>query len=125
MVGWLKNNIPVWLYLFVALYLIVRLSRDAVPFPYFIKNYFTDLLCMPVVLMLCLLGAKLIKRQAQLVLKFWLIILIAVEFIVIFEIILPKYSSRYTGDWVDGLMYIAGAVVFYFIQNSKQVKFSN
>ena len=121
----MKNKLPNWFYLVLALYLLVRLGRSNFDFPIFIKNYFTDLFCMPLVLMLCLLGARIIRKQSELVLNAWLVLFITVEYIVIFEIVLPNYSQQYTRDWLDGLMYLIGAIGFYFLQSKKKLELSN
>lgn len=120
--GRLKINLPNWFYVLLALYFIVRLGRAYFEFPYFIKNYFTDLICMPIILMVCLTGVRLIKKQSDLQLNFWHIAIVLAQFIFIFEIILPKQSMRYTGDWIDAVMYFIGAIVFYFLQQPKRIR---
>jgi hypothetical protein len=36
-----------------------------------------------------------------------------------FEIYLPKVEPRYTGDVLDVVMYVAGSLLFYFLQFRK------
>lgn len=101
----------------LVLYFIIRyLRKTDYPLPDWINSYITDLICLPVVLMICLAVVRTIKKNAEVEINKWLILLICLEYSILFEWILPKKSSIYTGDWKDALMYFSGGFIFYLIQ---------
>jgi hypothetical protein len=101
----------------VALYVLIRLLRkNQYPMPHWINGYLTDLICLPIVLMICLAFVRQLKRDSSIKIKPWLIALICIEYALIFEWILPKKSAIYTADWIDVVMYFSGGLIFFFIQ---------
>jgi hypothetical protein len=101
----------------VVIYCLIRYLRSLeMVMPDWLNGQVTDLICMPVTLMICLAFVRVIKRQSDIEIKPWLIALICIEYALIFEWFLPKKSPIYTADWKDVLMYFAGGVIFYFIQ---------
>lgn len=101
----------------VAIYMVIRLlRRNNYPLPDWINGHVTDLICIPLLLMVCLALVRVIKRDSAIEIKPWLIALICIEYAVLFEWILPQKSEIYTGDWKDVLMYFSGGFIFYFIQ---------
>lgn len=84
--------------------------------PDLINSYATDLICMPFVFIICLFFVRLLKRDNTLVIKPWIIALLCLQYIVVFEIILPMKSSIYTADFIDAVMYIIGSIIFFFMQ---------
>lgn len=83
--------------------------------PVWINNYVNDFLTLPLVLGICLFLARKIKRNHQLQLPLPLILVITLFYCFYFEWYLPKHNPRYTRDWIDCLLYFAGAMVFYFL----------
>ncbi|MBI3135033.1 MAG: hypothetical protein HYZ14_10215 [Bacteroidetes bacterium] len=101
----------------IVLYSLIRyLRRIEFAMPDWLNGQVTDLLCIPVVLMICLAFVRVIKKNATIELKLWLIGLICLEYALIFEWMLPKKSAIYTADWLDVCMYFTGGLIFYFIQ---------
>lgn len=99
------------------LYCSVRICRSYdVVLPGWINGYLTDLLCMPLVFMICLVGVRFIKRNPQIEISKWLILVLFVEYAVVFEWILPARSDIYTADLLDVFMYAIGCILFYFLQ---------
>jgi hypothetical protein len=101
----------------VILYFIVRLSLAyGVELSLFFKNHFTDLLCMPIVLTICLAFVRLIKKLPTYLLTPLMIISMTVFYAVLFEYLAPLNNPNQTGDWLDVLMYGLGGIEFWLIQ---------
>jgi hypothetical protein len=101
----------------LAVYILIRLLRkNNYDIPEWINGYLTDLICIPIVLMICLALVRSIKRDSLIEIKPWLIALICIEYALIFEWFLPQKSSIYTADWIDVLMYFFGGIIFFFTQ---------
>lgn len=101
----------------IGLYVLIRFWRTSTyAIPDWINGYITDLICMPVVLMICLAFVRLIKSNSEIIINKWLIGFLCIEYAILFEWILPQRSSIYTGDWLDVVMYFLGGFIFYFIQ---------
>jgi cobalamin biosynthesis protein CobD/CbiB len=101
----------------VAIYVLIRLLRkNDYPLPHWINGHLTDLICLPIVLMICLAVVRVLKRNSFIEIKPGLIALICLEYALIFEWILPQKSRIYTADWIDVVMYFLGGLIFFFIQ---------
>lgn len=101
----------------LAIYILIRLLRkNNYDIPEWINGYLTDLICIPIVLMICLAMVRSIKRDSLIEIKPWLIALICIEYALIFEWFLPQKSSIYTADWIDVVMYFSGGIIFFFVQ---------
>ncbi len=99
------------------LYTSVRICRShEINIPDWINGYLTDFLCMPLVFMICLAGVRVIKRNPQIEISKWMILILFAEYTIIFEWILPAKSQIYTADILDVVMYAAGSILFYFLQ---------
>lgn len=90
--------------------------------PVWIENYGTDLLCMPIILTLVLVGVRLIKKDDQLVLPLFSILIITIFWSVYFEYYLPQKSDGHTADIWDVVMYTTGSVAFIVWQKMKAKK---
>jgi len=66
--------------------------------------------------MTSLIIVRMLKRQSEITLKLGVISFLCIEFIVLFEIVLPLFSTTYTSDFLDAIMYILGSIAFYFLQ---------
>lgn len=97
----------------LAVYLLQQLG---VQLPYFIQNYLNNLLCMPLVLTICLIVLQYIKKNYWLTIPIFAIVSITLYYILYFEWYLPEVNSRYTADPIDAVLYIIGAIGFYFMQ---------
>lgn len=78
--------------------------------------YGNDFLCMPIVLSICLIAARSVKKNPGIYLSLFSIISLTTFYAVFFEIFLPKVGQDYTADPVDVIMYFAGGFLFYFVQ---------
>lgn len=81
--------------------------------PAFLRNYFDDLLCMPLVLswaklILNLLPLKNVPRRIPL----YFILTALLLFSVYFELLLPHFHKGFTADLLDVAAYAAGCILF-------------
>jgi len=110
----------------IVLYAIVQLSRHYEFYlPEFLNNYLTDFLCMPIVLTLCLFGIRVIHKKEHLELNGFMIISMTLFYAVLFEFILPKYSTNYTADPLDVMMYFFGTLFFWVIRTKFKLNLSS
>lgn len=114
-------HFPFWFFSAILLYVFVRVVRMSDNnLPDFLNSYLTDLICLPLALMICLNVVRFLKRDAEFKLGILPIAILFVEYSLIFELIAPYKSNLYTGDAVDVLMYLIGAIAFYFLQSKKR-----
>jgi len=80
----------------------------------YVMNHLGDSLCLPIVLSFCLAFLNrthgLTKISMEMIIVAWL------SFSILFELILPNYSNKYTGDYLDIVWYGIGGLVFFFYQ---------
>ena len=101
----------------MACYLIHLLFKfGRVPVPWFISHYFADLLCMPLLLSVVVIGMRGVKKDPNLILPGSMIVMAVLYVAFVFEYWLPLHWSRYTADVFDLLMYGVGGLGFYFFQ---------
>ncbi len=79
----------------------------------FSNNYLADLICMPIVFYIVGAFFKIVKINFSL--SIYKVVFGVLYFSFIFEFLLPKFSSRYTGDWIDVLMYCLGGGAYFCI----------
>lgn len=118
----MKARLPlVALHCYVGLSLLIFFGLEAfktfvIISPNWLTHYLNDFLCIPIVATICLHAVWRVKRNYMLRLKIGSILSLVVLFSVYFELYLPENTSRYTGDLIDVLCYIAGGGVFYGFQ---------
>ncbi|RAU81791.1 hypothetical protein DP923_13910 [Pontibacter arcticus] len=88
----------------------------ALPRPWWIINYLDDLLCLPLVLTITLYLLRLFYGS-ELRLAWYHVVFTVVYFILAFEVFFPGFMPRYTSDWVDGVLYAIGGMIFYRFLN--------
>lgn len=74
---------------------------------------------MPVVLTISLKVVHLVTKDISLRLPLALVLTLTLFYAVYFEYYMPLVESRYTADWLDVVMYFAGALIFYVLQFRK------
>jgi len=109
----MKKRISCWFLLGLAVWgVIILLRRNGIFIP-LINDYFTDSITVP---MYCYLIEYIMNRilgyQWKADLKFILISVLYLSFL--FEVLCPKLSICFTGDFLDGLAYFAGGMGYYF-----------
>jgi hypothetical protein len=87
----------------------------------FVHAYLDDLLCMPVLLSISLILLRLILKMPDLSLTVKQTVFSFVYLSVVFEIILPLYSAKYTADPFDVIAYGIGAVIFQLKINNRKI----
>ncbi|MCA4806882.1 hypothetical protein [Myroides odoratimimus] len=99
------------------------LQKSHIALPAWVNNYVNDFLTLPLVLSICQYILRKLKKQADLLLPLSLILFVALYYSVYFEWYLPQHNPRYTGDWLDCVMYFSGAGVFYLLNNTVLFRF--
>ena len=87
---------------------------DAVPFNW-LSFYLTDLCAMPLVFGVLLLVMSLVKKNKR-YLPIWFVVGMTAYWCIYFEYYLPSTNSKFTGDWLDVLMYSLGSISFILWQ---------
>lgn len=80
------------------------------------RSYLDDLLVLPIILPFTLSLLRLIYRNKNLLLGSSLIINAIIMFTIVFELILPHYSSEYTRDYFDLLFYSLGGLMYWLYE---------
>lgn len=89
----------------------------------FIYSYLDDILCIPIVLYITsYIMRRIEKDRVDFQFLSFHIYTAVVVFSIIFEIILPFISIRYTDDIMDVLCYALGGVVFTIMNRQKKTQ---
>ncbi len=108
-----KHPIIIIFALLYALHLWLKFSGLEVPL--WMSNYLADFLCMPLVLAGAHFLICKIQRRATFHFSIAMVLFAVVYFSVVFEWLLPQFSTRFTSDPLDALMYALGALFFYIV----------
>lgn len=116
-------------YLFVLLSF-VYLFNKLIGFPInktsfisiFLRNHLNDFLYIPIVLIICLIAIRTLKKQPEFELNLGMICGMVIFSSVIFEYVAPFYFSHTTGDWLDVVMYVLGGGFYYYFQEKRVTK---
>jgi hypothetical protein len=109
-----------WFLLSVVFFIVhYFLQKAGVALP-LIDDYLDDLLCMPVILSIALAGMRLFFKYYAL--STFQIIFAVIYCAIVFELLLPMHSSKYTADVADLILYGVGAVFFAKVMNPKAIK---
>ena len=90
--------------------------------PYWMNNYFNDLLCMPIVLKICQFAIRYIKGDDQRKVPIFLQIGLTIYYSIYFEYLLPQFNDRYTTDKLDIIFYFLGLLLFQWLERDKICK---
>jgi hypothetical protein len=88
----------------------------------FVTSYFNDILLTPILLPIIIIIEILFKQRYWEVkptmseILFWVVV-----FSVFFEIIIPKFNPRSTGDYMDTLCYLAGGLLFWLMNGNQKI----
>lgn len=106
-------------FLFIAIFLVIQVFLYLnLELPNWVVFYVNDFMCMPIVFTVCLKVAHLLQKDNSLRLSLLTILSLTTFYALYFELYLPRVNPRYTADFLDVVMYFAGAGLFYFLQNS-------
>lgn len=108
--------------IYCILYVVVRLFREiGLPIPY-INNWLTDFLFIPVVAHLALTTSRyFILHNPYYRYPLSYLLLMSLYTSVVFELVLPRYISTTTADWVDVIAYLAGGLFYFFVHQRLNV----
>jgi hypothetical protein len=91
-------------------------NQFEIQLPKFVRFYINDFLIVPIILYVCLFAFQKIQGKKNMLLSLLNILYVCVMYSVVFEYWLPKFHSRYTGDFVDVGLYFLSGFLFYFLQ---------
>jgi len=84
--------------------------------PKIIQNYLNDFLIIPIVLTISLYVLRWSRNDKNYTIPILLILYTCIFYTILFEIFLPKINERYTGDFIDVLLYLISSFVFNYLQ---------
>ena len=118
----MKTLFNPWFILGCIIWVVIYSTRKfghAIPF---INGFIDDAFAIPVIanLTLCYMRVVVIRSNYY-ILSPWKVTFIVAYVSLVFEVFLPLLSKRYTGDWIDALLYVIGGVFFYFVMNKPLV----
>jgi uncharacterized membrane protein AbrB (regulator of aidB expression) len=105
LMGWIM-----YLAIFIA-------KKNHIELPYFFQCYFTDLLAIPLVLGATNFILKKYTSNPQHRLSVVKVLAACIYFSVLFEWILPAYSTQYTADTLDVVCYFIGGGMYFHSAN--------
>ena len=97
--------------------LIYITQKTKIQLPNIINNYVNDFLIIPIILIPSLFILQWSRGDKNYRISFWIILYICGLYSLLFEFLIPQYHSRYTADLIDVILYFAGGLVFYYLQN--------
>lgn len=98
----------------------VKMSGHHIPV---VSDYLADLLCLPLVLSFCrfvMIEWRFVPRQFKL--NRAMIFTTTVYIAVVFEGILPAFSTIYESDVLDIVAYFLGAIGYYVFHEKRKIK---
>ncbi|PQA95776.1 hypothetical protein B0A69_05245 [Chryseobacterium shigense] len=111
----MKNKISYWFLLGLVVWALIIFLRKSEIFIPVISNHLTDLITVP---MYAYLIEYLMKEVAGYHWKpdFKFILTSVFYLSMLFEVMCPMVSERFTGDILDIVAYLVGGVVYYFLR---------
>ncbi len=105
------------LYFLLLLYLLhLWIRKIHFPIPVWLNNYWSDVLCLPIILTLMVLVIRRLQQKPMFLLELKHIVVVCVYISLMFELILPHFFTKFKSDLGDVLAYSLGALVFYRFQ---------
>lgn len=102
---------------FIILFLVIYGTQKlGYTLPYYIHNYGSNLICMPIILKTIQLILKFASKK-KIRLSYSHIISVTLYFSWYFEYYLPKHNIRYTADYYDTLLYFIGSILYCYLEN--------
>ena len=83
-----------------------------------LNGYLTDAFAIPVIANLGLwFQRNIIYKSTKYTLSVGHVVFIVTYVSIVFELVLPLYSNKYTRDWLDVVMYVGGGIFFFKVMN--------
>lgn len=104
-------------YLFaLCIYIILAYAKmNGIHFHKLTDSYLADLLCIPLLLYTSLLVHRYIRRDNTINYNKYMIAFVVIYVSIVFEYFLPKYSTKYTADILDVIMYSIGGIFYAYV----------
>ena len=114
----MKTLLNPWFILGCVTWCIIMTTRRlGHPIPV-LNGYIDDAFAIPVIANITLCYMRIVViRSNYYVLSAWKVTFIVLYVALVFEVLLPLISKKYTGDWIDALLYAVGGVFFYFVMD--------
>lgn len=115
----MKTLFNPWFLLFSILWAIFYLAKINHKPILLLSGHFTDLLAVPIIANLGLWFQRIfIVKRSTYILKTGHVVFIVIYLSLVFEWLLPMYiPKKFTGDWIDVLLYILGGLFFLKLMN--------
>lgn len=96
-------------------WILIRLTRtNGMPIPY-VNNWLTDLVFVPLLAHVSfVVGNTILNQKTPLRYPLYQILIIAAFVSIVFEVVMPKYTSYNTADPLDAVAYFTGGLGYYF-----------
>ncbi len=121
MVGSIKDYLsPIFSIYFsiaILLFVISQLLQYFNSAPLFVSSYLDDIVVIPIILPIVQVLLRIIQKNQHYQLDFGMVLTTVLLLTIVFEIILPRYSTRYTSDYWDVFCYSLGALFYWKFQN--------
>jgi hypothetical protein len=85
--------------------------------PYYIHNYGSNFICMPIILKTIQLTLKFVSKK-NIRLSYIHIISVTLYFSWYFEYYIPKHNTRYTADYFDIMLYFIGSLLYCYLESN-------
>jgi len=80
-----------------------------------LNDYLTDFVFIPLVAHASLIFTRFISRKPNIIYPLHWLLIIALYVSVIFEVLLPRYSTKVVGDTGDIAAYFAGSIFYFYV----------
>jgi hypothetical protein len=94
----------------------IKLWRSSGNPPTFLNSYLTDIVAVPVIAHIVLIITRMyFTTQKKYTYPIAYLLFLATYVSFVFELLMPGFSSKYTGDGIDVVCYFIGAMFYYHI----------
>jgi hypothetical protein len=103
-----------WFVLFSVIGISIYLAeRNGFSLPELVRFYLNDLLIVPLTALITRWLMRVLFHVGNFILSVGQVVFIVLFYSLLFELILPLYIQRYTGDFLDVVMYAAGGAFYW------------
>jgi hypothetical protein len=122
----MKTLLNPWFLVGCVIWLIVTVLRRYGHPLHYLNGHINDFFAIPVIASLGLWFQRvIIYKTNYYVLSAWHVLFVVVYVSLVFEAFLPLVSIRYTADWADVLLYMAGGLFFFIVMNKPLPKLTS
>ncbi|MGI4021160.1 MAG: hypothetical protein ACRYFA_06610 [Janthinobacterium lividum] len=115
----MKTLLNPWFIAFCGIWAVIYFAKITNHPILLLRGHLTDVLAVPIIANLGLWFQRIfIDKRSCYVLKPGHVIFIVIQISVVFEWLLPIYHpEKFTGDWLDVLLYVFGGIFFLWKMN--------